>query len=131
LAPLMHGEEDGEEDEAPDVDEGRCKDVEDACAREDKDHGDRAETEAVGKSDVSEGGSAWRDVGGRSRKEDGDVSFVSRQAMKMLALILRALALKKNDPGISGVISHDGLTISGRLEALEKPHGRLATLPAP
>jgi hypothetical protein len=64
--------------------------------------------------------------GGGTRGVAGDVIL---QLCKLR--VLAALPLKKNDPGISGAISHDGLTISGRLDALEKPHGRLATLPAP
>jgi hypothetical protein len=40
-------------------------------AREDKDHGDRAETEADGKRDASASKETWCDAGGRSREEDG------------------------------------------------------------
>ena len=40
-----------------------------------------------------------------------------------------ALALKKNDPENSGVIFHQGLVVSCRLDAFERPGDRLAKLP--
>jgi hypothetical protein len=46
LPPLMHGEENGEEDIGAAVDEGRCPHVENAGAREDEDNDDCAQTQA-------------------------------------------------------------------------------------
>jgi hypothetical protein len=70
LAPLMQGKENGEEDEAAAVDDGRCPHVEDARAREDENNGDRAQTQAERGSDVSASNETWGDAGGRSREED-------------------------------------------------------------
>jgi hypothetical protein len=52
------------------VDKGRCPDAQGACAGEDKDNGDCAQTEAKRGSDVSASYETWRDSGGRS-EEDG------------------------------------------------------------
>jgi hypothetical protein len=65
----MHGEEDGEGDEAADVDERRRTDAQDAYAPEDKDNGDRAETWEERGSDLSEGMGTRCDAGGRSEEE--------------------------------------------------------------
>jgi hypothetical protein len=51
------------------VDEGGCSYTKDPCAREDKDFGDRAQTEAERRSDVSEGTRVGGDVWRRSRKQ--------------------------------------------------------------
>jgi hypothetical protein len=60
------------------VDEGRRADPEDARAREDKDHGDRAETWAERGSDISEGKRARCDSGRRSREEEEGVKAEAR-----------------------------------------------------
>jgi hypothetical protein len=71
-ATLGKGQENGEEDdEGPSMDEGRCADVKDFGTREDKDNGDRAETEANARSDVSEGERAWGNAGWRSKEATG------------------------------------------------------------
>ena len=57
------GKENGE-DEAAAVDEGGRADAEDACAPEDKDNSDCAETWAERGSDLSEGMGDWCDAGG-------------------------------------------------------------------
>jgi hypothetical protein len=65
LAISVHwGNRDGEEDnnEAPAVDERRRANAKDARARKDKDHGDRAETQADRGSDISEGKGARCDA---------------------------------------------------------------------
>ena len=67
LAPLMHGEEDGEEDyEAAAVDEGRRTHPQDACAREDEDCGDCGQAETDAGSHEAESNATWCDPGGRS-----------------------------------------------------------------
>jgi len=60
------GEENGEEDEAAAVDEGRCSDTENACAREDEDNGDRSEAEAELYGDAAKSIVTWCDAGDRS-----------------------------------------------------------------
>jgi hypothetical protein len=70
LTTLVQGKENVEEDETAGVDKGRCPDAQGACAGEDKDNGDCAQTEAKRGSDVSASYETWRDSGGRS-EEDG------------------------------------------------------------
>ena len=55
------------------MDEGRCKDVEDARAGEDKDNGDRAQIEADGRRDASESKGTWGDAGGRLEEEGYEI----------------------------------------------------------
>ncbi len=55
-ATFVNGDRDGEEDdEGSTVDKGRCAHPKDARAREDKDDGDRAQTQAKLGSDLSAG----------------------------------------------------------------------------
>jgi hypothetical protein len=69
--PALVEDIDGEKgDEDPAVDEGRRADAKDARAREDKDDGDRAKTEAERACDVSAGVKAGRRAG-RTSKEEG------------------------------------------------------------
>jgi hypothetical protein len=63
----QHGSE--KEDEAASVDKGRCPDVKGARARENKDDGDSAETEAKRGSDVSASHETWGDAGRRPEEE--------------------------------------------------------------
>jgi hypothetical protein len=71
LAPLMHGEENGEDYETAAVSEGRRADPQDACAGESESECDRAQIEAGAGSDVSEGKGTRGDAGGRTREEKG------------------------------------------------------------
>jgi len=59
------------DDEELSVDEGRCADAKDARAREDKDDGDRAKTEAERACDVSAGVKTGRDVERTPQEEKG------------------------------------------------------------
>ena len=48
------------------MDEGRCSDTENACAREDEDNGDRSEAEAELYGDAAKSIVTWCDAGDRS-----------------------------------------------------------------
>jgi hypothetical protein len=75
LATSVHGNNDGEEDNAePAMDEGRAAHAEDARARADEDNGDRAQAQAKRGCGVSAGIKAGRDAGRRSREERGVIA---------------------------------------------------------
>jgi len=86
---IGHGEENGEDDEAATVDEGRRADAQDARAGESENECDRAQAEADPGSDVSASNETRCDAGGRSKEEKGVMAGLGsfrRGFIKLLTL---------------------------------------------
>jgi hypothetical protein len=89
VATFADGEENGEDDEAASVDEGRRADTQEARAREDKDNGDRAQAETDAGSHEAESSETWCAARGRSEEEKGVMAGLGsfrRRVIKLLAL---------------------------------------------